>query len=160
MPDPIDTEQPDRLHAAADLAIEAGRKAKGTLRRLKGALVDAQEGEQGERVFWPFALFRVFSRGSRRRQIMELTKVAQVELAALDAAVDALREYGVQLSARPTSRATREKTPSARARSEFVTTTMWDGPLGLTQNTMLRVEVTLDELRSLQTRPVEPGPDE
>lgn len=145
-----------RLRAAIDVAIEAGRKAKGDLRRLESALVDAQAGEQGERVFWPFAVFRLFTRGSQRRRIMELTKFVQVELSALDAAVDVLGEYGAQLTARPVSRTPRAQAPR-RARGASGAGTMWDGPLDLAQTTLQRVGATLDELRSLKSTDVDPS---
>ncbi|MCA8975305.1 MAG: hypothetical protein KDC98_11330 [Planctomycetes bacterium] len=138
-----------RLSAAIDVALAAGRQASGGLQRLKSLLSDAQEREQTG-MFWLLAFFRMFSRSSQRRQVMELTRIVQVDLTVLDAAVDALREHGVPLLARPVSRMARAQTPRARADGGSGPATVYDGPLDLAVTTLQRVEAVLAELRRLR----------
>ncbi|MFO1076155.1 MAG: hypothetical protein U1E73_00350 [Planctomycetota bacterium] len=135
---------------AIDAALEVGRTALGKLRRLRGEIADAQAAEGAGWRFWPIAVLAMFGQHRRRRQIREMTAELQNDLAALDAAVDSLREAGVRLPEGAGVRAasaTRTQPPPA---PWAVRRDPWRGPMQVVEGALSRVERILDVLR--QTR--------
>lgn len=141
--------QPVREPLAIDMALEVGRGALGKLRRLRSEIADAQGAEDSGRRFWPIAVFSLFRRGGQRRRIAGMTADVQQDLAALDAAVETLREAGAALPDREGFRAAKGTRPVAPP-SWFGRRDPWQGPLHVVDTTLARVERILDVLRTLR----------
>lgn len=140
----------DSQRKALDFAIGVARQAHAALRRLQYELAAAQETQWID-WFWPLAFLRGPLLFRRRIRLRKLTARAQADLQALDTAADVLREQGVQLAAPAAGQARRPREPvtlfdawRGRGRDE------WEGPLGVVQNAMRRVEAVATELRRLR----------
>jgi len=135
----------DPTSVALDLALESGRAAVGSLQRLKNEIADAQAGAASD-WFWPFALFKMFPRQKRRRLIRQMTAEVQVDLAALDAAVETLRAVGMPLPVREDFQASRARRRDVQADAPSGGRDSWAGPMHLVDVTLQRVGKMLDEL--------------
>lgn len=135
---------------ALDLALDVGRVAIGRLQRLKGEIADVQAAADSG-LFWPLSLVSMVPRMLRRRRIRQMTAEVQVDLAALDAAVEALRAGGVALPVREDFQAARARRRDVEADAPVGRTDFWAGPMHLVDVTLRRVESMLDELRRVRT---------
>lgn len=135
-----------RPHAALDAALAAGSQAIGALRRLQHEIDDAA----GSGRAWLVALFAMFSRLQQRRRIQQMTAEVQSDLAALDAAVEAVRAAGVPLAQLGETQAARARRRDVQADVPPGPSDAWSGPRQLVEATLRRVTKIDAELRKLR----------
>jgi hypothetical protein len=135
-----------QAHAALDAALAASQKAIGGLRRLQHEIDDAAGAGRS----WLVALFSMFSRLQTRRRIQQMTAAIQFDLAALDAAVEAVRAAGMPLGQLGDLQASRARRRDVQAEAPPGPADAWSGPRHLVEATLQRVTRIDDELRRLR----------
>lgn len=133
-----------QAHAALDAALDAGQRAIGGLRRLQREIDDAHAASGRS---WLVALLTMFSRLQNRRRIQQATAEVQVDLAALDAAVEAARAAGAALPQLGDLQASRARRRDVQADAPPGPLDAWSGPRNLVEATLRRVAKIDEELR-------------